>query len=284
MALVVPATGITLATVVSSNKSAPAPRVAIARPVKLQLMPVANGAVLGASTDAASSPNVPTSTVQRTNVVRTTTVVRAVAETHQITPVETPITASPAPRLPSGTVYNPGLDLPTSEQISEAIKSGGPVNEIKDLGQLIDGPIKLKPTCVATYPTRLASAPLSTITDSWGMPNRESVSYAAYRVHQNFICGKNKHDMPTDWNVLKLGAAIYWPQHAIDSELKVDTVATSGAIRIDAMIKPSGFAMYVEQVNADGSVMVSDYDRVSTGLYSVQTLRASSSAIYIHFD
>ena len=283
MALVVPAAGITFATVITSDNPTPTPRVAIARPVKLQPVPVPSGAVLGASTDAASAPVAPSPTARRIIPVRAVADVKAATQIQPVAPTPTPITITPPPS-PSGAIYNPKLDLPSAEQISDTIKGGGTAADDQNLGQLIDGPIMLKPICNPTYPSSLAVPAAGTITDSWGMLNRESVSYAAYRVHQDYICGKNSHDMPTDWNLHKLGAASYWPQHATEAKLTVDAIAARGSILIDMKLTAIGFAMYVEQVKSDGSITVSDYDHDSTGLYAVQTLRDLSGASFIHFN
>jgi septal ring factor EnvC (AmiA/AmiB activator) len=46
------------------------------------------------------------------------------------------------------------------------------------------------------YPDVWANAGQDTLIDSWGMYNRECVSYTAFRVHQDFLAGRDSHDMP----------------------------------------------------------------------------------------
>ncbi|MGH7240746.1 MAG: hypothetical protein ACREGB_00440, partial [Candidatus Saccharimonadales bacterium] len=46
------------------------------------------------------------------------------------------------------------------------------------------------------YPSAWANAAQDSLIDSWGMYNRECVSYTAFMVHQDYLSGKDSHDMP----------------------------------------------------------------------------------------
>lgn len=129
------------------------------------------------------------------------------------------------------------------------------------------------------YPTKWANASLDSMLDSWGMYNRECVSYTAFKVAQS---GRN---MP-HWG--GRGNANQWPGNARAAGMAVDRNPQPG----DVAITSNGYyghAMYVEAVNGR-MVTVSQYNYIINGqwgMYSVMTLSADSSALgpmqFIHF-
>ncbi|MDB5160961.1 MAG: hypothetical protein JWO96_341 [Candidatus Saccharibacteria bacterium] len=110
--------------------------------------------------------------------------------------------------------------------------------------------------------------------DNWGMGNRECVSYTAWRVASS---GRN---MPY-WG--GFGDANQWPGNARAEGIPVDNGGNArvGDVAI-SMAGTWGHAMYVEAVNGDGTVTVSQYNQDFQGNYSVNT-RSMSSLYFIHF-
>jgi peptidoglycan hydrolase CwlO-like protein len=94
------------------------------------------------------------------------------------------------------------------------------------------------------YPLVWYNAPQDSIIDSWGMYNRECVSYTAFKVHQDYIAGKNNRDMPF-WG--GVGNANQWDDDARAAGIPVDYNPTSGSIAI-SNAGFYGHAMYVEAV------------------------------------
>ncbi len=110
--------------------------------------------------------------------------------------------------------------------------------------------------------------------DNGGMYNRECVSYTAWRVYDS---GRY---MP-NWG--GVGNANQWPGNAQAAGIPMDY---GGNARVgDVAISTAGtwgHAMYVESVNGDGTVTVSQYNQDFQGNYSVNT-RSESSLYFIHF-
>ncbi len=109
--------------------------------------------------------------------------------------------------------------------------------------------------------------------DSWGMLNRECVSYTAWKVYQTFGY------MPY-WG--GVGNAKQWPGDAQSAGIptgstpKVHSVAisTGGAF---------GHAMWVESINGNGTINVSQYNKSLTGMYSETYGINPSGLIFIYF-
>lgn len=121
------------------------------------------------------------------------------------------------------------------------------------------------------YPARWANAPQDSLVDSWGMYNRECVSYAAWKVYQS---GRN---MPY-WG--GRGNANQWPGNARAAGIGVDGNPRVGDVAI-SMAGYYGHAMYVEAVSG-GRVYVSQYNYAVQGEYSEMWINASG-LYFIHF-
>lgn len=121
------------------------------------------------------------------------------------------------------------------------------------------------------YPTRWANAPQDSLVDSWGMYNRECVSYTAWKVHQS---GRT---MPY-WG--GRGNANQWPANARNAGIPVDGNPREGDVAI-SMSGYYGHAMYVEAVSG-GRVYVSQYNYSVNGEYSEMWVNASGLN-FIHF-
>lgn len=87
----------------------------------------------------------------------------------------------------------------------------------------------------------------------------------------------------TDWVAYRTGApaglgnAKYWDDRAPSYGYTVSSTPKAGA----AAVSNSGYyghVMYVEAVNPDGSIVISDYNRAGTGKYQISTLSAASAS------
>lgn len=119
--------------------------------------------------------------------------------------------------------------------------------------------------------------PLDNTIDSWGMYNRECVSYTAFKV------AASGRYMPY-WG--GRGNAKQWDDNARSAGIPVDTNPRRG----DVGISNNGYyghSFYVEQVSGDGSIYISDYNQQFDGRYreywiSADTVRARGF-VFIHF-
>jgi len=127
------------------------------------------------------------------------------------------------------------------------------------------------------YPGVWAFAAMDTIIDSWGMYNRECVSWTAYKV------AASGRYMPY-WG--GYGNANQWDDNARATGIPVDGRPQSGDVAVSNS-GTWGHVMYVESVAGDGSIYVSDYNQQYDGLYreyliSAETVRARG-LVFIHF-
>jgi len=119
--------------------------------------------------------------------------------------------------------------------------------------------------------------------DDWGMYNRECVSYTAFRVHEEYLAGEVRHDMP-NWG--GVGDAYQWISDARNAGIPVDQSPHAGDIAIRPASGVSGdvgHAMYVESVNGDGTINVSQYNADFQGNYSYVQGRSESGLYFLHF-
>lgn len=131
------------------------------------------------------------------------------------------------------------------------------------------------------YPVAWNNAPQDSLLDSWGMFNRECVSYTAFKVHQDYLAGKDKYDMPY-WG--GIGDAKQWPANARAAGIPVDTNPTVNSIAISTA-GTWGHSMHVESVgtlNGQSAVYVSQYNTDFTGHYS-EGWRYTTGLVFIHF-
>lgn len=126
------------------------------------------------------------------------------------------------------------------------------------------------PACGGGYPGVYCDAAMDTIVDNWGMFNRECVSYTAWKV------ASTGRYVPYG-----LGNANMWPASARAAGIPVDHTPRPGDIAIWD-IGTFGHAMYVESVNSDGTINISQYNAGFDGTFS--TNRVSASGLqFIHF-
>jgi peptidoglycan DL-endopeptidase CwlO len=135
--------------------------------------------------------------------------------------------------------------------------------------------------CGGGYPGYLCNAPTDSSVDSWGMLNRECVSYAAYRV------ASSGRTMP-NWG--GSGDAYQWPADAAAAGIPESNSPQAGDVLIApaSMIGGVGHAMYVESIEDGGWVHVSQYNWWPTengpyGLYSEMDVKVVPGLVFIHF-
>lgn len=123
------------------------------------------------------------------------------------------------------------------------------------------------------YPDSWANAVQDTVVDSWGMYNRECVSYVAWRVDQAY------HNMPY-WGNIPADAK-YWPSNARAAGFRTGSSPKVGSAAV--MTNGTyGHVAWVESVNSDGTITVSQYNWVH-GQYSEMTISSSAFDTYIYF-
>ena len=127
------------------------------------------------------------------------------------------------------------------------------------------------------YPSQWANAPMDTLVDSWGMYNRECVSYTAWKVYQ-----KNGY-MPY-WG--GRGNANQWPGNARAAGIPTGSTPRVGAIGVISS-GYYGHTVYVESVNPNGTINISQYNELTSagwGQYSERyNVNPATYDTYIYF-
>jgi len=128
-----------------------------------------------------------------------------------------------------------------------------------------------------TYPNKWRNASQDSMLDSWGMYNRECVSYTAWKVYES------GRFMPY-WG--GRGNANQWDDNARSAGIPVDGNPKEGDVAVKNS-GPYGHVMYVEHVYSDGSIYISQYNASLDGEYSEAIISASTvrsmSLQFIHF-
>ena len=122
------------------------------------------------------------------------------------------------------------------------------------------------------YPGVWANAPLDAYVDPWGLYTRECVSYVAWKIHST---GRY---VPHFGGA---GNANQWPSTAARHGISSGSTPKAGAAAV-MNIGYYGHVMYVESVNGDDTITVSDYNFAWDGLYRYYT-RSASGLTYIYF-
>lgn len=122
------------------------------------------------------------------------------------------------------------------------------------------------------YPGVWANAPLDAYVDPWGLYTRECVSYVAWKIHST---GRY---VPHFGGA---GNANQWPSTAARHGIPSGSTPKAGAAAV-MNIGYYGHVMYVESVNGDGTITVSDYNFAWDGLYRYYT-RSASGLTYVYF-
>lgn len=122
------------------------------------------------------------------------------------------------------------------------------------------------------YPGAWASAPLDAYVDPWGLYTRECVSYVAWKIHST---GRY---VPHFGGA---GNANQWPSTVARYGISSGSTPKAGAAAV-MNIGYYGHVMYVESVNGDGTITVSDYNFAWDGLYRKYT-RSAAGLTYVYF-
>ena len=122
-----------------------------------------------------------------------------------------------------------------------------------------------------TYPWANAPFP-NDLPDPWGMFQRQCVSYTAWKVAQS-----GRH-MPY-WG--GIGNANQWDDNARAAGIPVDTNPRVGDVAV-MHVGAYGHVMYVEGVNPDGTINISEYNFDLMGNYSERTI-SPAGLVFIHF-
>ena len=126
------------------------------------------------------------------------------------------------------------------------------------------------------YPAIWANAAQDTLVDSWGLYNRECVSYTAWKV------ASTGRYVP---HFSGAGHANQWPSTTSRYGIANGSTPKAGSVAIQ-YVGVYGHAMYVEAVNGDGTITVSDYnnnmDGQGWGRYHYYT-RSAAGLTYIYF-
>ncbi|MDB5177716.1 MAG: hypothetical protein JWO61_99 [Candidatus Saccharibacteria bacterium] len=122
------------------------------------------------------------------------------------------------------------------------------------------------------YPGAWANAPLDAYIDPWGLYTRECVSYVAWKI------ANTGRFVPHFGGA---GNANQWPSTTAAYGISSGSTPQVGS----AAVWPIGYyghVMYVEAVNGDGTITVSDYNLNWDGLYRKYT-RSASGLTYVYF-
>lgn len=126
------------------------------------------------------------------------------------------------------------------------------------------------------YPGMWAFAEQDTLVDNWGLYNRECVSYTAWKV------ASTGRFVP---HFSGQGNANQWPSTTARHGIANGSTPVAGSVAIQ-YIGPYGHSMYVEAVNGDGTITVSDYnnnaDGAGWGRYHYYN-RSALGLTYIYF-
>ena len=106
------------------------------------------------------------------------------------------------------------------------------------------------------YPNNLANSNYySPVVDPWGMYSRQCVSYTAWKVYQ-----KNGY-MPY-WG--GVGNANQWPSNADRAGIPRGSTPRAGSVGV-IMSGQYGHVVWVESVNGDGTINISQYNELNAG-------------------
>lgn len=122
------------------------------------------------------------------------------------------------------------------------------------------------------YPGAWANAPINAYVDPWGLYTRQCVSYVAWKIHST---GRY---VP---HFMGAGNANQWPSTAARHGISSGSTPRVGSAAV-MMSGTYGHVMYVESVNGDGNITVSDYNFAWDGLYRHYT-RSASGLTYVYF-
>lgn len=122
------------------------------------------------------------------------------------------------------------------------------------------------------YPAQWDTVAQDSLVDSWGMYNRECVSYAAWKVYQTY------GNMPY-WG--GIGNANQWPGNARNAGIPTSSIPKVKSVAI-SMHGYYGHAMWVEKIEGD-MIYVGQYNYDLNGQYSEMWVNANEFT-YLYFQ
>ncbi|HUD06547.1 MAG TPA: CHAP domain-containing protein [Candidatus Saccharimonadales bacterium] len=145
-----------------------------------------------------------------------------------------------------------------------------------------NGSIDAEGSCGGGYPAEVNGTwgcdfGLDASLDSFGMDNRECVSYTAWMVYETY-------GYKVTWGFEDKGNANQWPGDAAAAGIPIGTTPKVGSVAIymGGSGDPFGHAMWVQSVNGNGTITVQQYNLEYDGNY-YQTTISSAGLIYIYF-
>lgn len=204
-------------------------------------------------------------------------------------------------KVPSGQTSTKTPNAQTSNQAnnvagsaSNAISSSSAISASS--GSSINTTSVPSTTLVNDYPAKWATPSPDTVIDSWGMYNRESVSYAAWKVNETFgnmpswgyqgncVVQVPTSDGPSTPYTDPAGDAACWPSDANNSGFSVSNVPKEHSVGIYTSISSkTGFSAWIESTNGT-SVTYSTYNCDGTWTFCTKTVNAAYfNAGYIYF-
>jgi len=123
------------------------------------------------------------------------------------------------------------------------------------------------------YPAAWANAPMNAYVDNWGMYTRQCVSYAAFKVQQVY------GNMPY-WG--GRGNANEWGGNARAAGIPVRSTPKAGTVGVQYS-GTYGHVAWVESVNGNGTLTISQFNANWTGDYSRWVVSPSFFNEYIYF-
>lgn len=222
---------------------------------------VGNGATVAVKTVGGSALAVVKGTANATAAITSTEVVSAYIQ-------PTKSTESQIPVIDAGTSLAILDKLHAEERAKVALQLEDQIAENKRLvGAVVAGD-----AAHGGYPAKWSNAPQDSLVDTWGMYNRECVSYAAWKVYQAY------GNMPY-WG--GIGNANQWVRNAKRTGIPTSTVPKVGSVAI-SMAGYYGHAMWVEAVEAN-MIYISQYNYDLNGRYSEMWVDGRNFT-YIYFQ
>jgi surface antigen len=159
------------------------------------------------------------------------------------------------------------------------------------------GGVTNRSQCGPNYPAYLCNRSMDTLVDAWGMYNRECVSYVAYMVDNDGIGGGMPYwgGRGHAWMWGFSGYMGYDKQHVYSNTGAWHTAnALSDGIayvsagelqRGDVAVKdgPYGHVMYIESVNPNGTINISQFNHDLTGTYSEAFNVSTGGLVFLRF-
>lgn len=158
----------------------------------------------------------------------------------------------------------------TNVQIAQQRANQAAANAAANYSNLVSGG-----SSCGGYPSVWCNAAQDSLVDNWGMYNRECVSYTAWKV-----AASGRH-MPY-WG--GRGNAKQWPSSAATDGIPTGSTPRVGSVAI-MMGGYYGHAMYVERINGDGTIHVSQFNWLvngQSGRYSEMDI-SSYGLTYVYF-